>query len=84
MLAELEPEIYGFPRSSFPPLTQYGKIAFEKIPTVFSEGYVQAFRLIACRRCLAHGTSACGDRLFDTGAAGALFDVLVADPMARG
>ena len=78
VLAELEPKIYGFLKEQLPTLTHNGKIAFEKIPTALSEGYAQAFGSSPAVGAYARDFWLAETGL-DTGAAGALFDVLVAD-----
>ena len=77
-LATLERKVYSFLKEQLPALKHMGPIAFENVPTSLSKDYAKAFGSSP-----AVGTYArdfwLAETGLNTGAAGAIFDVLVAD-----
>lgn len=77
-LASLERQVYRFLKEQLAALKHMGAITFESVPTALSKGYAKAFGSSP-----AVGTYArdfwLAETGLDTGAAGALFEVLVAD-----
>lgn len=77
-LATLEHEAYGFLKAQIPALKHLGVIPFEDVPTSLSKGYAKAFSSSPAVGAYARDFWLTETGL-DTGAAGALFDVLLAD-----
>ena len=77
-LATLEREIYSFLKEQLTVLKHMGAIAFENVPTAISKGYAKAFGSSAAVGAYARDFWLAETGL-DTGAAGALFEVLVGD-----
>ena len=77
-LATLESEVYSFLKEQLPALKYMGAIAFENVPTALSKGYAKTFGSSPAVGAYARDFWLAETGL-DTGAAGALFDVLVAD-----
>ncbi|MEK0266781.1 hypothetical protein QT383_11790 [Stenotrophomonas rhizophila] len=77
-LATLEREVYSFLKERLPDLKHKGAIAFENVPVVLSKGYAKAFGSSPAVGAYARNFWLTETGL-DTGAAGAIFDVLVAD-----
>lgn len=77
-LAGLESKAYGFLKEHLPALKHMGVIPFERVPSDLTKGYAKAFGSSP-----AVGTYArdfwLAETGLDTGAAGALFDVLLDD-----
>ncbi len=77
-LATLEREVYSFLKDRLPDLKHKGAIAFQNVPVVLSKGYAKAFGSSPAVGAYARNFWLTETGL-DTGAAGAIFDVLVAD-----
>ena len=77
-LARLESEVYGFLNELIPTLKHMGVILFESVSTGLTKGYAKAFGSSPAVGAYARDFWLAETGL-DTGAAGALFDVLLAD-----
>jgi hypothetical protein len=78
VLATLEREVYSFLKEQLIALKHMGAIPFENVPTTLSKGYAKAFGSSHTVGAYARDFWLAETGL-DTGAAGALYDVLVAD-----
>lgn len=77
-LATLEHKIYSFLKEQLPTLKHMGAIVFKNVPTALSKAYAKAFGSSPAVGVYARDFWLAETGL-DTGAAGAIFDVLVAD-----